>query len=164
MAKTAYVPFDESVQKVIAQVADGHGLEHISLLSDAGHDAEEIAALCPTAMIFVRGGYDGISHNPREYSTPRHAPTASTSWPPPSCAWPAGPDRRHAPLLPNVGRRKALALTGTHPAPRLSGRRGRAGPCSRRPTRSRRTSVPGGGNRGTDRPGAGGPWERHAEG
>ncbi|WP_281789683.1 M20/M25/M40 family metallo-hydrolase [Streptomyces sp. MK37H] len=70
MAKTAYVPFDERVQKVVAQAADDHGLAHISLLSGAGHDAQEIAALCPTAMIFVRGEYDGISHNPREYSTP----------------------------------------------------------------------------------------------
>ncbi|MEU6609534.1 M20 family metallo-hydrolase [Streptomyces shenzhenensis] len=70
MAKTPYVPFDEGVQKTIAQAADDHGLEHISLLSGAGHDAQEIAALCPTAMIFVRGEYDGISHNPREYSTP----------------------------------------------------------------------------------------------
>ncbi|WP_413797249.1 M20 family metallo-hydrolase [Streptomyces iranensis] len=70
MAKTAYVPFDERVQKVIGQAADDHGLEHISLLSGAGHDAQEIAALCPTAMVFVRGEYDGISHNPREYSTP----------------------------------------------------------------------------------------------
>ncbi|MFF8432268.1 M20 family metallo-hydrolase [Streptomyces sp. NPDC016566] len=70
MARTAHVPFDEGVQKVIAQAADDHGLEHISLLSGAGHDAQEIAALCPTAMIFVPGEYDGISHNPREYSTP----------------------------------------------------------------------------------------------
>ncbi|MEU8754395.1 M20 family metallo-hydrolase [Streptomyces chartreusis] len=70
MAGTAYVPFDETVRKVIAGAADDHGLAHISLLSGAGHDAQEIAALCPTAMIFVRGEYDGISHNPREYSTP----------------------------------------------------------------------------------------------
>lgn len=70
MAKTAYVPFDESVQKTIAQAADDHDLKHVSLLSGAGHDAQEIAAICPTAMIFVRGEYDGISHNPREYSTP----------------------------------------------------------------------------------------------
>lgn len=69
MAGTAYVPFDETVQKVIAGAADDHGLAHISPLSGAGHDAQEIAALCPTAMIFVRGEYDGISHNPREYST-----------------------------------------------------------------------------------------------
>ncbi|MFE0378104.1 Zn-dependent hydrolase [Streptomyces inhibens] len=70
MARTAHVPFDEGVQKIIARAADDHGLAHLSLLSGAGHDAQEIAALCPTAMIFVRGEYDGISHNPREYSTP----------------------------------------------------------------------------------------------
>lgn len=70
MAKTGYVPFDDGVRKVIAQAAEDHGLTHLSLLSGAGHDAQEIAALCPTAMIFVPGEYDGISHNPREYSTP----------------------------------------------------------------------------------------------
>ncbi|MGW0710110.1 M20 family metallo-hydrolase [Streptomyces sp. NPDC002643] len=70
MARTGYVPFDEGVRKVIAEAADDHGLPYVSLLSGAGHDAQEIAALCPTAMIFVRGEYDGISHNPREYSTP----------------------------------------------------------------------------------------------
>lgn len=47
MARTAHVPFDEGVRKVIAQAADDHGLAHISLLSGAGHDAQEIAALCP---------------------------------------------------------------------------------------------------------------------
>jgi N-carbamoyl-L-amino-acid hydrolase len=39
-------------------------------MSGAGHDAQELAAICPTAMIFVPGEYHGISHNPREYSTP----------------------------------------------------------------------------------------------
>jgi N-carbamoyl-L-amino-acid hydrolase len=39
-------------------------------LSGAGHDAQEMASVCPTAMIFVPGEYDGISHNPREFSTP----------------------------------------------------------------------------------------------
>ncbi|MFF8842128.1 Zn-dependent hydrolase [Streptomyces sp. NPDC015127] len=70
MARTAAVPFDEEVQKAVARAADDHGLAHVSLLSGAGHDAQEIAALCPTAMVFVRGEYDGISHNPREYSNP----------------------------------------------------------------------------------------------
>jgi N-carbamoyl-L-amino-acid hydrolase len=45
-------------------------LTHRSIISGAGHDAQELASLCPTAMIFVPGEYDGISHNPREYSTP----------------------------------------------------------------------------------------------
>ena len=70
MARTGYVPFDAGIQKAIATAADDHGLAHLSLLSGAGHDAQEMAAICPTAMIFVRGEYDGISHNPREYSTP----------------------------------------------------------------------------------------------
>lgn len=70
MARTNHVPFDDRIQQVIADAADDHGLEQLALLSGAGHDAQEMAAICPTAMVFVRGEYDGISHNPREYSTP----------------------------------------------------------------------------------------------
>lgn len=69
LARTAPVEFDDRVQAVIARAMDDHGLAHLSLLSGAGHDAQELAAICPTAMIFVRGEHDGISHNPREYST-----------------------------------------------------------------------------------------------
>jgi N-carbamoyl-L-amino-acid hydrolase len=39
-------------------------------VSGAGHDAQEMARLCTTGMIFVPGEHDGISHNPREHSTP----------------------------------------------------------------------------------------------
>ena len=39
-------------------------------MSGAGHDAQEIAATCPTAMVFVAGEYGGISHAPREFSRP----------------------------------------------------------------------------------------------
>ena len=46
------------------------GLAHQRIISGAGHDAQEMAAICPSAMVFVPGEYDGISHNPREYSTP----------------------------------------------------------------------------------------------
>ena len=70
MARTAHVPFDGEVQKAIAQAADDLGYSHTSLLSGAGHDAQELAAICPTAMVFIPGEFDGISHNPREYSTP----------------------------------------------------------------------------------------------
>ncbi|GGO79681.1 M20/M25/M40 family metallo-hydrolase [Nonomuraea cavernae] len=88
MARTSHVPFDDDVRAVIAQAADDHGLAHLSLLSGAGHDAQEIAALCPTAMIFVRGEYDGISHTPPANTPPpRPARTASTSWPPPCSGW-----------------------------------------------------------------------------
>ena len=70
MAKTSYVGFDRRVGQLVADVADDLGLSHTSLVSGAGHDAQELAVLCPTGMVFVRGEHDGISHTPREYSTP----------------------------------------------------------------------------------------------
>ncbi|MFG1955779.1 Zn-dependent hydrolase [Micromonospora sp. NPDC048830] len=69
-AKTPPVEFHDDVENVISEEIDTVGLSQMRLLSGAGHDAGEIAALCPTAMVFVPGEYDGISHNPREYSTP----------------------------------------------------------------------------------------------
>jgi len=70
-AKTPPVPFSEQVQQVIAAKMDAAGFSHQRIISGAGHDAQEMASICPTAMIFVPGEYDGISHNPREYSTPQ---------------------------------------------------------------------------------------------
>jgi N-carbamoyl-L-amino-acid hydrolase len=70
MAKTTYVPFDVTVRRIIASVADEQGLTHAELLSGAGHDAQEMASICPTAMVFIPGEYGGISHSPREYSSP----------------------------------------------------------------------------------------------
>lgn len=70
-ARTGTVLFADHVQDTIAEQIHDAGLSQQRLLSGAGHDAQEIAALCPTAMIFVPGEYDGISHNPREYSTPK---------------------------------------------------------------------------------------------
>lgn len=70
MAKTSHVPFDQRVQDVIAKAAADLGHQPVTLMSGAGHDAQEMAAIAPTAMVFVRGQHDGISHNPREYSTP----------------------------------------------------------------------------------------------
>lgn len=68
-AKTPHVPFDKSVQDLIAAQADRLGLSHEPILSGAGHDAQEWSRVCKTAMVFVPGEYDGISHNPREFST-----------------------------------------------------------------------------------------------
>ncbi|NNN06698.1 MAG: Zn-dependent hydrolase [Elusimicrobia bacterium] len=68
-AKTPHVPFDASVQALIAAQADRLGLSHEPILSGAGHDAQEWSRVCKTAMVFVPGEYDGISHNPREFST-----------------------------------------------------------------------------------------------
>ncbi|NDD30242.1 MAG: Zn-dependent hydrolase [Proteobacteria bacterium] len=69
-ARTEYVPFDTRVQGRIAAAADAAGLTRSDIISGAGHDAQEFARIAPTAMVFVPGEYDGISHNPREFSTP----------------------------------------------------------------------------------------------
>ena len=37
--------------------------------SGAGHDAQMLARVCPTGMIFVPS-VDGLSHNPAEYTSP----------------------------------------------------------------------------------------------
>lgn len=70
MAKTDMVPFDAGVQDLLARTAEGLGLGYVRTMSGAGHDAQELSAICPTAMVFVRGEHGGISHTPREYSTP----------------------------------------------------------------------------------------------
>jgi N-carbamoyl-L-amino-acid hydrolase len=68
-ARTHRVAFDAGIQQIISDTAAAFGLAQERLISGAGHDAQEWAAVCPTAMIFVPGEHDGISHNPRELST-----------------------------------------------------------------------------------------------
>ena len=46
------------------------------MVSGAGHDAQLMAGICPTAMIFVPSR-DGISHNPDEYSSPEDLETGA---------------------------------------------------------------------------------------
>ncbi|MFN7132689.1 MAG: Zn-dependent hydrolase, partial [Myxococcales bacterium] len=69
-ARTPRIHFSSDVQAILSRHMDARGLRWQRLISGAGHDAQELASLCPAAMIFVPGEYDGISHNPREYSTP----------------------------------------------------------------------------------------------
>jgi beta-ureidopropionase / N-carbamoyl-L-amino-acid hydrolase len=71
MAKTAVVRFDAGIQDLLATTADELGLPYVRAMSGAGHDAQEIAAICPTAMVFVAGENGGISHTAREYSNPQ---------------------------------------------------------------------------------------------
>ncbi len=70
MAKTAVVLFDPSIQDLLAATAEDLGLPYVRVMSGAGHDAQEIAAICPAAMVFVAGENGGVSHTPREYSSP----------------------------------------------------------------------------------------------
>ncbi len=54
---------------LVEQVANDHGLSNRRLASGAGHDAQMLAAVCPTAMIFTPS-VEGISHNPAEHTEP----------------------------------------------------------------------------------------------
>ncbi|MDO8678339.1 MAG: Zn-dependent hydrolase [Acidobacteriota bacterium] len=56
------------VQDAIGKAADQVGLQTRRLPSGAGHDAQQIASLCPMGMIFVPSA-GGISHSPRELTT-----------------------------------------------------------------------------------------------
>jgi N-carbamoyl-L-amino-acid hydrolase len=70
MAKTAVVPFHPGIEDLLAATAGDLGLPYVRAMSGAGHDAQEISAICPTAMVFVAGENGGIGHTPREYSRP----------------------------------------------------------------------------------------------
>ena len=56
------------VQDAIGRAADAAGLKTMRLPSGAGHDAQQIAQLCPMGMIFVPS-VGGISHSPKELTT-----------------------------------------------------------------------------------------------
>lgn len=63
------VPMDEGVVKAIQDQCDEDGLDYKLMHSGAGHDSQIMAPVIPTAMIFVPSK-DGISHSPKEYTTP----------------------------------------------------------------------------------------------
>lgn len=61
------VPFDEKIVEQIEAAAKNRGLSCRRITSGAGQDAQMIARICPTAMIFVPS-VKGISHNPQEFT------------------------------------------------------------------------------------------------
>ena len=69
-ARTPFVPFAGEVQERVARAAGARGLSSAPIISGAGHDAQEMSRLATAGMVFVPGQRDGISHNPREYSSP----------------------------------------------------------------------------------------------
>jgi len=60
---------DPKVRAVIAGAAQGLGLSSQTMPSGAGHDAQDLAHICPMGMIFVPS-VKGISHSPLEYTRP----------------------------------------------------------------------------------------------
>lgn len=69
LARFEPVVFDSLVVDLVQNIATQQGNTVSRLPSGAGHDAQMLARVCPTAMIFVPS-VNGISHNPAEYTSP----------------------------------------------------------------------------------------------
>jgi beta-ureidopropionase / N-carbamoyl-L-amino-acid hydrolase len=61
-------PMSNLVMEAIENASDALNLTHKRMLSFAGHDTQTMASIAPSAMFFVPS-VDGISHNPKEYTT-----------------------------------------------------------------------------------------------
>ena len=67
LARFEPVIFDQTIADLIAQKATVLGYSCRPMTSGAGHDAQMMNRICPTAMIFVPS-VKGISHNPAEHT------------------------------------------------------------------------------------------------
>ena len=65
------VMFPAECRELVRHSAEHLGYSHKEMLSGAGHDAMNVAQVCPTGMIFVPCR-SGLSHNEEEYATPEH--------------------------------------------------------------------------------------------
>lgn len=64
-------PMDAGVREVLREVTEALGRSWTALASGAGHDAQFLAGLAPTGMVFVPS-HRGISHAPEEHTDDRH--------------------------------------------------------------------------------------------
>lgn len=71
LANFSSVEFDPAMVDRVAASAEGLGYSHRPIVSGAGHDAQMLARICPSGMIFVPS-VDGLSHNIAEYTAPEH--------------------------------------------------------------------------------------------
>jgi N-carbamoyl-L-amino-acid hydrolase len=62
-------PTDERMRRIIAESARELNLRYKFMPSGAGHDAQDLARIAATGMIFVPS-VEGISHSPKEYTRP----------------------------------------------------------------------------------------------
>ena len=69
LARFEPVAFDERVIALVERTTTELGNTVKRMPSGAGHDAQMLARVCPTAMIFTPS-VDGISHNPAEHTDP----------------------------------------------------------------------------------------------
>lgn len=69
LARFEPVEFDERAVSIVEGAISRHGHTGRRMPSGAGHDAQMLARVCPTAMIFTQS-HLGISHNPAEHTEP----------------------------------------------------------------------------------------------
>jgi N-carbamoyl-L-amino-acid hydrolase len=67
LARFEPVIFDDQVIDTVESIAKQHGNSVQRMPSGAGHDAQMLARVCPSGMIFVPS-VKGISHNPAEFT------------------------------------------------------------------------------------------------
>ncbi len=66
----AAVQSDERLLSAFTAACTELGLSYVRMPSGAGHDAMNMATLCPMAMLFVPS-QNGVSHSPDEYTAPQ---------------------------------------------------------------------------------------------
>ena len=69
LARFEPVAFDPVLVDLVERQARALGCSHQRMPSGAGHDAQMLARICPSAMIFVPSA-GGLSHNVREHTEP----------------------------------------------------------------------------------------------
>ena len=67
--RAAAAPSDAAWQQRWERAVQAQGLPVFRMPSGAGHDAMKLHEVMPQAMLFMRGGNAGISHNPLEEIT-----------------------------------------------------------------------------------------------
>mgnify|MGYP003329300728 CR=1 FL=1 len=71
LARFEPVDFDATMIDRVEAHARSLGLTHMRMPSGAGHDAQMLARVCPTSMIFVPS-VNGLSHNIAEFTATAH--------------------------------------------------------------------------------------------
>ena len=67
LARFEPVEFNQEVVDTVENIASRLGHSVMKLPSGAGHDAQMMARVCPTGMVFVPS-HKGITHNPQEHT------------------------------------------------------------------------------------------------
>ncbi|AJY73328.1 Zn-dependent hydrolase [Paenibacillus beijingensis] len=62
------VLLDGQMVRFLSSQCDNQGITYVNMVSGAGHDAMNMASLCPTGLIFIPS-HDGVSHHKDECST-----------------------------------------------------------------------------------------------